>query len=109
MTSRTTPFVLAMVVASTAATAVAQSPAARVRVTQRALQVLCVGDDATRPGTRAWRTPTATPVTLAVTMRNDPRPGVADAEPPHVIVDGERPVVGDVLISKRAASTVSDP
>ncbi len=48
---------------------------ARLRITQRALVVQCVNGTAVAPRTRAWTV--AEPVTLAVTMRNEPRPGSA--------------------------------
>jgi hypothetical protein len=60
---------------------------ARLRITQRALVVQCVNDAPVAPGTRAWIV--SAPVALAVTMRNQPRPGMApggDAGPGTAIV-----------------------
>jgi hypothetical protein len=68
--------VLSLISASIAA-ADAQPSEARLRVTQRALVVQCFNGAPVAARTRAW-TVTA-PVTLAVTMRNQPRPGMAHA------------------------------
>jgi hypothetical protein len=51
---------------------------ARLAVTQRALVVQCFNGAPVVPRTRAWTV--AAPVTLAVTMRNQPRPGMAAAD-----------------------------
>ena len=61
-----------------ATTATAQTGTARLTVTQRALVVQCVDGVAVPADRRSW-TVTA-PVTLAVTMRNQPRPGMAPAD-----------------------------
>lgn len=57
---------------------------ATLRVTQPALIAQCLNGTAVASATRSWRV--STPVTLAVTMRNQPRPGVADADPGTAIV-----------------------
>lgn len=65
----------------------AQASAARLRVTQRALVVQCFNGAPVAARTRAWTI--AAPVALAVTMRNQPRPGMApagDADPGTAIV-----------------------
>ena len=56
----------------------AQRDGAQLKVTQPALIVQCKDGAAVADGQRAW-TVTA-PVTLAVTMRNRPRPGMAPAD-----------------------------
>jgi hypothetical protein len=59
-------------------------PTAEVKVTQRALRVQCVNGRA--PGhARAWRFDPG-PVTLAFTMANNPRPGIASARPGTAVV-----------------------
>lgn len=77
--------VLGLLAAPSAANA--QASESRLRVTQRALVVQCLNGLAVSPRTRSW-TVTA-PVTLAVTMRNEPRPGMTpagDADPGTAIV-----------------------
>lgn len=55
----------------------AQTDRARLAITQPALVVQCFNGTATAPRTRSW-TVTA-PVVLVLTMRNEPRPGMAPA------------------------------
>jgi hypothetical protein len=71
-------------VLAAAGTAVAQGNAARLTVTQRALVVQCLDGAAVGDGRRSWTV--SAPVTLAVTMRNQPRTGVANADPGTAIV-----------------------
>lgn len=66
------------------AAAAAAPPQARLRVTQRALIVHCLGGTAVPGDQRSWAV--SSPVTLAVSMRNQPRPGTADADPGIAIV-----------------------
>lgn len=62
----------------------AQTGPARIAVTQRALVVQCVDGAAVPAERRSWTV--GAPVTLAVTMRNQPRPGVASADPGTAVV-----------------------
>jgi hypothetical protein len=62
----------------------AQTAAARLRITQRALVVQCYNGEPTAPRTRAWMV--TAPVTLALTMRNQPRPGIASTDSGTAIV-----------------------
>ncbi|MGE0362433.1 MAG: hypothetical protein AB7H93_15625 [Vicinamibacterales bacterium] len=72
--------------------AAAPPPTADLRVTQRALVVQCVNGAAVGARERRWRLPPA-PVTLAVTMRNDPRPGIVAADAGTAVI-GFTPVAG---------------
>ncbi len=63
---------------ATAAVLVLGAPAGSLKVTQRHLVPVCLEAAAVRPGTRAWPTGNA-PLALTFTMRNQPRPGTADA------------------------------
>jgi hypothetical protein len=74
----------AALVLAAAGPAAAQDNAARLTVTQRALVVQCLDGAAVGAGRRSWTI--SAPVTLAVTMRNRPRTGVANAEPGTAIV-----------------------
>lgn len=74
--------VLGLLAAPSAANA--QASESRLRVTQRALVVQCLNGLAVSPRTRSW-TVTA-PVTLALTMRNQPRPGIASTDAGTAIV-----------------------
>ena len=56
----------------------ARSDDARLAITQPALIVQCFNGTAVAPRTRSW-TVTA-PVALALTMRNDPRPGMTPGD-----------------------------
>lgn len=83
----TTTVVAALSLLAASIAADAQTSEARLRITQRALVVQCFNGAPVAPRTRAWTV--AAPVTLAVTMRNDPRPGAApagDADPGTAIV-----------------------
>jgi hypothetical protein len=71
------PVLVALGVAAALQSAAAQSPGAPLRITQPALIVQCLNGNAVAPRTRSW-TVTA-PVVLALTMRNEPRPGMAPA------------------------------
>ena len=67
--------------------AAAHAATARLAVTQRALLVQCVDGAAVPADRRSWTV--SAPVTLAVTMRNQPRPGMApagDSDPGTAIV-----------------------
>jgi len=55
----------------------AQTDGARLAITQPALVVQCFNGSAVTPRTRSWTV--TTPVVLALTMRNEPRPGMAPA------------------------------
>jgi hypothetical protein len=66
------------------ATATAQTAPATLAVTQRALVVQCVDGAPAPTDRRSWTV--SAPVTLAVTMRNQPRTGVAGADPGTAIV-----------------------
>jgi hypothetical protein len=70
-----TNIVVALSTLATPFAASAQTAEARLRVTQRALVVQCYNGAPVAPRTRAWTV--AAPVTLAVTMRNQPRAGMA--------------------------------
>lgn len=67
-----TAFTLALATALVAA-----APAGSLQVTHRHLVAVCVDGAPVRAGTRSWRAGDA-PMTLTFTMRNQPRPGVAD-------------------------------
>jgi hypothetical protein len=66
----------------------AHSDDARLAITQPALIVQCFNGTVAAPRTRSW---TVTgPVTLALTMRNQPRPGMApagDSDPGTAVID----------------------
>jgi hypothetical protein len=74
MTPMTTTLALLLMMADAMA---APADSARLAITQPALIAQCVNGTAVAPRTRTW-TVTA-PVVLAVTMRNEPRPGMAPA------------------------------
>jgi hypothetical protein len=75
--------VSALLVLMSAAVTADVAPA-RLQVTQRAAVVECLDGVPVPTGRRSWTV--SAPVTLAVTMRNRPRPGVADADPGIAIV-----------------------
>jgi hypothetical protein len=56
----------------------------QLRITQRALVTQCMNGTAVPADRRSWTV--SAPVTLAVTMRNQPRTGVADADPGTAII-----------------------
>jgi len=85
MTALIARYLLALAVSVAAQSVDAQPRTADVRVTQRALVVRCLGDTPVAAKTRTWRLP-AEPAVLTVSMRNDPRPGVADADPGFAIL-----------------------
>lgn len=56
-----------------------------VKVTHSHLVPLCLDGAAVKPGTRSWRLGTQEHV-MAFTMRNEPRPGIANAPPGTAVV-----------------------
>ena len=70
----TVTFLMTLSLLATPIAARAQA-SARLQITQRALVVQCFNGAAVAPRARAWTI--AAPVTLAVTMRNQPRSGMA--------------------------------
>lgn len=74
MTPMTTTLALLLMMPAPLA---AQPDSARLAITQPALIAQCFNGTAVAPRTRSW-TVTA-PVVLALTMRNEPRPGMAPA------------------------------
>lgn len=56
------------------------APVSRLRVTQRDLVPICLNDQAVRSGTRSWGLEPG-PVSLALSMRVNPRPGQIAIDP----------------------------
>jgi hypothetical protein len=75
-----TTLMLALAVALAAA-----PPAGSLTVTHRHLVPVCRDGLPVAAGTRSWPTAEA-PITLTFTMRNQPRPGIANASPGHATV-----------------------
>lgn len=67
-----------LVALSLAAVLVAAAPAGSLTVTQRHLVAVCLDAAPVPEGTRSWNTGNSA-ITLTVTMRNQPRAGVAGA------------------------------
>lgn len=63
-----------------------------LKVTHGALVPVCIGDAPVKAGQRSWPT-SAAPVTMTFTMKNHPRPGVANHGPGFATVTFT-PVVG---------------
>lgn len=66
------------VIALSIAAVLAVVPAGSLKVTQRHLVAVCLDAAPVRVGARSWNTGT-TAMALTVTMRNQPRPGIAEA------------------------------
>ena len=77
-----------------------KEPVAKVKVTQRYLEPVCLDGAPIKPGERNWRLGVG-PHSLAFTMRNDPRQGVE----PHQRVDPKgAPGVATVSFTVEASS-----
>lgn len=78
----TRSLLITIIVAATAAAADAQAPA-DLKVSHSHLVVTCFNATAIS-GERKWRV--TAPVSITATMRNEPRPGVADAAPGLAVI-----------------------